>query len=143
MVDADRWSILCLVNGSFIIYLMGFYQDADYERKNMKRKPQKYRNQPTVVDGIRFASKKEAARYGILSLLESQGKIDNLRLQPRIPLMVNGVKIGHYVGDFSYSLNGKEVLEDVKSIATRTPVYKIKKKILETYDPPVAITEIF
>ncbi len=122
---------------------MGFYQDADYERKNMKRKPQKYRNQPTVVDGIRFASKKEAARYGILSLLESQGKIDNLRLQPRIPLMVNGVKIGHYVGDFSYSLNGKEVLEDVKSIATRTPVYKIKKKILETYDPPVAITEIF
>lgn len=96
-----------------------------------------------MVDGIRFASKKEAARYGILSLLESQGKIDNLRLQPRIPLMVNGVKIGHYVGDFSYFHNGKEVLEDVKSIATRTPVYKIKKKILETYDPPVVITELY
>lgn len=57
--------------------------------------------------------------------------------------MVNGIKIGHYVGDFSYSLNGKEVLEDVKSIATRTPVYKIKKKILETYDPPVVITELY
>jgi len=103
----------------------------------------KYGAIKTVVDGITFHSKKEAERYKILALLESQGKIDNLRLQPRIPLMVNGIKIGHYVGDFSYSHNGKEVLEDVKSIATRTPVYKIKKKILETYDPPVVITELY
>ena len=43
----------------------------------------------TVIDGITFASKKEAERYKILALLESQGKIDNLRLQPRFPLMVN------------------------------------------------------
>ena len=86
----------------------------------------------TVIDGITFASKKEAERYRILSLLESQGRIDNLRLQPRIPLMVNGVKIGHYVADFQYELAGKQVIEDVKSKATRTPVYKIKKKILET-----------
>jgi len=102
----------------------------------------KYRAIKTVVDGITFHSKKEAERYKILALLESQGKIDNLRLQPRFPLMVNGVKIGHYIGDFMYSCNGREILEDVKSIATRTPVYKIKKKILETYDPPVVITEI-
>lgn len=97
----------------------------------------------TVIDGITFASKKEAERYKILSLLESQGRIDNLRLQPRIPLMVNGVKIGHYVADFQYDLSGKQVIEDVKSKATRTPVYKIKKKILETYDPPVVITEVY
>ena len=30
----------------------------------------KYRNEPTSVDGIRFASKKEAWRYGELKLLE-------------------------------------------------------------------------
>ena len=122
---------------------MGFYQLADYERKNMKRKPPKYRNQPTVIDGVRFASKKEGERYRILSLLESQGRIDNLRLQPRFALMVNGIKIGHYVADFQYDLSGKTVIEDVKSPATRTAVYKIKKKILETYDPPVVITEIY
>tara|TARA_R100001460_G_scaffold62506_1_gene102690 strand:- start:42 stop:365 length:324 start_codon:yes stop_codon:yes gene_type:complete len=103
----------------------------------------KYGSIKTVVDGITFHSKKEAERYKILALLESQGKIDNLRLQPRIPLMVNGVKIGHYVGDFEYSYSDKKVLEDVKSKATRTAVYKIKKKILETYDPPVVITEIY
>jgi len=122
---------------------LGFYQLADYERKNMKRKPPKYRNQPTVIDGVRFASKKEGERYKILSLLESQGRIDNLRLQPRFALMVNGVKIGDYVADFQYDLSGKTVIEDVKSPATRTAVYKIKKKILETYDPPVVITEIY
>tara|TARA_R100001510_G_scaffold27028_1_gene23766 strand:- start:93 stop:416 length:324 start_codon:yes stop_codon:yes gene_type:complete len=103
----------------------------------------KYGAIKTVIDGITFASKKEAERYKILSLLESQGRIENLRLQPRIPLMVNGVKIGHYVADFQYSLSGKHIIEDVKSKATRTPVYKIKKKILETYDPPVVITEVY
>ena len=103
----------------------------------------KYGAIKTVVDGITFHSKKEADRYRQLALLESTGKIDNLRLQPRIPLMVNGVKIGHYVGDFQYVHQGKQVLEDVKSIVTRTPVYKIKKKILETYDPPVVITEVY
>lgn len=122
---------------------MGFYQLADYERKNMKRKPPKYRNQAVIIDGVRFASKKEGERYKILSLLESQGRIDNLRLQPRIALMVNGVKIGHYVADFQYDLSGKTVIEDVKSPATKTPIYKIKKKILETYDPPVVITEVY
>tara|TARA_B100002019_G_C21271257_1_gene602479 strand:+ start:2494 stop:2853 length:360 start_codon:yes stop_codon:yes gene_type:complete len=97
----------------------------------------------TVIDGITFASKKEAERYKILALLESQGKIDNLRLQPRFPLMVNGVKIGYYIADFQYDLSGKQIIEDVKSKATRTPVYQIKKKILKTYDPPVEITEIY
>ena len=53
----------------------------------------KYRAVKTVVDGITFHSKKEAERYKILALLEAQGKIDNLRLQPRIALMVNGKKL--------------------------------------------------
>ena len=103
----------------------------------------KYRAVKTVIDGITFHSKKEAERYKILSLLESQGRIDNLRLQPRIALMVNGVKIGHYIADFQYDMAGKQVIEDVKSKATRTPIYKLKKKILETYDPPVEITEVY
>ena len=103
----------------------------------------KYGAIKTVVDGITFHSKKEAERYKILALLESQGKINSLRLQPRIPLMVNGIKIGHYVGDFEYIHLGNKVLEDVKSVATRTAVYKIKKKILETYDPPIVITEVY
>ena len=102
----------------------------------------KYNAKRTIVDGIRFASKKEAQRYGQLALLESTGKIDNLRIQPRIPLMVNGQKIGHYVADFQYEFAGKLIIEDVKTPATRTPVYKLKIKILQTYDPPVEIIEV-
>ena len=102
----------------------------------------KYNAKRTIVDGISFASKKEAQRYSQLALLESTGKIDNLRLQPRFPLMVNGTKIGHYIADFEYDFNGKHVIEDVKTPATRTAIYKLKIKILSTYDPPVEITEV-
>ena len=104
----------------------------------------KYNAKKTVIDGITFDSKKEAARYSELVLLEKSGHISNLRLQPEFPLMVNGTKIGKYVADFSYlTKSGNRVIEDVKSKATITSVYRLKKKILETYDPPVVITEYF
>ena len=35
------------------------------------------------------------------------------------------------------------IIEDVKSKATMTPVYRLKKKILSTYDPPISIREYF
>ena len=103
----------------------------------------KYRNKKTVVDGITFASKREANRYCELVLLQKAEKIYNLKMQPRIPLMVNGVKIGHYVADFEYSVNGKTVIEDVKSPVTKTPIYKLKMKIIQTYDPPIVVKEVF
>ncbi len=103
----------------------------------------KYRNIKTQVDGITFDSKKEASRYGELKMLAKSGYIENLRLQPEFPLMVNGKKIGKYVADFSYFKNGVKIIEDVKSKATMTPVYRMKKKILATYDPPITITEHF
>ncbi len=105
-------------------------------------KVNKYRNKITEVDGIKFHSKREAKRYQELRVLEKWGVIENLETQPRIPLMVNGQKIGHYVGDFRYKENGKVKIEDVKSPATITPLYKIKKKILLTYEPPIVINEV-
>ena len=88
----------------------------------------KYRNQPTIVDGRRFASKREAARYGELCLLERAGKISELKVQPRYPLSVNGTKIGSIVPDFAYVEHGSLVCEDVKSKATITPIFKWKAK---------------
>ena len=102
----------------------------------------KYRAKKTKVDGKTFHSKKEAFRYTALKMMERQGLIQDLICQPRIPLEVNGKIIGHYVGDFKYWDGEKFVLEDVKSPATKTPLYKLKKKILETYDPPINIIEI-
>lgn len=108
----------------------------------MNRK-NKYGAKKTTIDGITFASKKEAARYCELKYLFSIGAIQQLELQPKVPLMVNGKKIGNYIGDFAYIENGKKVIEDVKSKATMTAVYRLKKKILDTYDPPVVIRELF
>lgn len=101
----------------------------------------KFRAKRTSVLGVTFHSKKEAARYIQLRALESAGVISRLECQPRIPLMVNGKKIGTYVGDFRYIENGAIVTEDVKSEPTKTPLYKLKKAILATYSPPILIRE--
>lgn len=102
----------------------------------------KFNNKKTELNGITFDSKKEAARYYYLSMMQRAGNITNLELQPKIPLMVNGKKLGHYIGDFRYIENGEVILEDVKSVATKTAVYNLKKKILASYDPPILIREI-
>lgn len=88
----------------------------------------KYGAKATTVDGHRFASQAEARRYGELKLLEKAGEITNLELQPKYPLLVNGVVIAHYVGDFRYHVKGLPVVEDVKGV--KTPLYRLKKKML-------------
>lgn len=90
----------------------------------------KYRNQPVDLDGHRFASKAEARRYSELVLLERIGDIADLELQPRYPLVVEGQKIATYVADFRYQRDGRTIVEDVKSPASRTPVYRLKAKLL-------------
>ena len=95
----------------------------------------KYRAQPKVVDNVRFASTKEADRYEALKLLERVGAIRDLLLQPRFDLVSStGEVVGAYLADFKYfSVElGKEIIEDVKSPATATPLYKLKKKIAES-----------
>ena len=47
----------------------------------------KYRNRTCVVDGIAFASKKEARRYGVLKAMEQAGQISNLQLQKEFVLI--------------------------------------------------------
>lgn len=85
----------------------------------------KYRNKPTVIDGKRFASQKEARRYRELRLLEDAGKISNLKTQVRIQLIPGIV----YVADATYTENGEEVIEDVKGY--RTQVYRLKAKLFK------------
>lgn len=91
----------------------------------------KYRARSTIVDGIKFASVKEARRYGELKLLQKAGKIRNLELQPRFPLIVGGVKVCEYRADFVYHDDrGKIIVEDVKGYK-KIQVYQIKKKLFE------------
>lgn len=108
----------------------------------------KYYNKKTIIDGIVFASKLEAKRYTELKLLEKQGIIKDLELQPSYDLIPSFKKDnktyrkGTYKADFSYFdiENNKTIVEDTKGF--KTPVYMLKKKLFEYNYPNLTITEI-
>jgi hypothetical protein len=86
------------------------------------KKYSKFHAKPTIVDGVRFASKREAARYQDLKLAEQAGSITDLKLQPRFEFPIGF----RYTADFRYMQNGKEVIEDVKGMMTRDATLRIK-----------------
>jgi len=91
----------------------------------------KYGARKTVVDGIKFDSKREAGRYSYLKALERTGHITNLILKVKYPLIVNGVKIGRYTSDFEYEEGGAHIVEDVKSPATKKARdYRLRKLLM-------------
>jgi len=101
----------------------------------------KYKAVKTEVDGIMFDSKREAARYMELRLLERAGEIKNLELQPAFECRIDGKKICTYKADFRYFTAKECVVEDVKGM--KTPVYRLKKKLVEALFPGVKIQEVY
>lgn len=94
----------------------------------------KYKNKKTKIDGIVFDSIKEAKRYQELKVLEKNGVISNLELQPAYKCVVNDKWITTYKADFRYfhPVAMNVVVEDVKSPMTaKLPVYRIKKKLVK------------
>jgi hypothetical protein len=108
----------------------------------------KYGARAVVVDGVRFASQREANRYGELLMLARAGELRDLTLQPRFELHAHRlsivhappVAIGAYLADFAYvTKDGTTVIEDCKGF--RTPLYRWKKKHVEA-EYGVRIVEI-
>lgn len=103
-----------------------------------KKKKGKYKNEKTETNGIKFDSKKEARRYMELRQLETVGKISDLKLQHTFTLQEafttesgDRIQAIKYIADFTYIEDGKFVVEDVKSPATRSnPVYRMKNKMM-------------
>ena len=107
------------------------------------RKRHKYGAKPCVIEGIRFASQKEGARYQELRLLEKAGEIHELDVQPRYPLEALSLTgnrsrpLGEYWGDFVYCecdrgercVQSRLVVEDVKGYDT--PLSKWKRRHVE------------
>lgn len=103
----------------------------------MKR-VRKYRNQPTYVDGRKFDSKAEARRYGELKILQFDRQISDLKCQVPFQLFgKNGRKVCEYRADFAYTEGGKEVVEDVKGVATRA--FGIKAKLFVDNYPHIEL----
>lgn len=110
----------------------------------------KYHNTKWEMDGEKYDSQKEARRGAELKLLERAGEISGLRRQVKYELIpaqyIDGKCVERkceYLADFVYKDNktGEEVVEDVKSPATRTQVYKVKKKLM-LYMHGIQIKEI-
>ena len=113
----------------------------------------KYFNKKTIsLDGSVFDSRKEARRWGELSLLLRAGKITDLDRQVKFELIPaqyetyerygkNGQRLKDgtrlveraaiYTADFVYTdENGVRVIEDTKSQATRTEAYILRRKLM-------------
>ena len=129
--------------------------------RGWRRNGTKYNATKCLVDGIEFASKREANRYLELRLLERAKEISDLRLQVDFELIPNQYatekrygKNGQplkdkqvllerkvvYRADFVYKDNdGKTVVEDTKGF--RTTEYVLKRKMF-LYKYGFPITEI-
>ena len=98
----------------------------------------KYGNKKWELDGKTFDSQREARRYQELRYMMRAGMITDLQTQvpfELIPSQRVGGKVVErpvkYVADFVYTTeDGVRVVEDVKSPATRTPQYVIKRKLM-------------
>ncbi|MEE0969587.1 MAG: DUF1064 domain-containing protein [Clostridia bacterium] len=102
----------------------------------------KYHNiKTTTSDGITHDSIKEANRWCELKLLERAGRISDLQRQVKFELLPKQGKERaiHYIADFVYMEDGKQVVEDVKGF--RTKEYKLKKRML-LYFTGIRIKEI-
>lgn len=113
----------------------------------------KYHNKPTervtpAGNVLRFDSQKEARRYDELATLERAGKIRDLRMQVDFTLQEaytdgegHRVRAIRYRADFTYvqvketigeyTFRDQLVVEDVKSRATRTKEYIMKRKLMK------------
>lgn len=90
----------------------------------------KYFSRITVIDGIKFHSRREAQRYAELKLHVKAGNLVSFERQVPFVCAVNDVKVCTYYADFvTYSKDGQRTVEDVKGF--RTDIYKLKKKLVE------------
>ena len=102
----------------------------------------KYKAVKTEVDGIVFASKREAKRFVELKLLQRAGKIEGLTCQPKYELVVNGKKVGRYTGDFYYfdRETKKLIVEESKGYRVRD--YVLRRNLFRALNPSIEHREV-
>jgi hypothetical protein len=100
----------------------------------------KYGNKKTKIGDITFDSKREAARWSHLCILERAGYISGLRRQVAFELAPSVKFEGaarakpalRYFADFEYVEKGARIVEDVKSEATaKKEAFVIKRHLMK------------
>lgn len=94
-------------------------------------KPRKFRNEPIVVDGRRYASKREAEYCEDLIRLEKAGKIGGLELQKRFELLgPTGEVICVYVADAAFWDHERDRFRVIDVKGVETEAFKLKRKMM-------------
>ena len=104
-----------------------------------KRRRGKYNARKTTLDGRTFDSAAEARAYAQLQIMQANGEISDLRLQPKFELQPSFTdahgkrqRAITYTADFAYMQDGVMVVIDVKGgKATQTQVFRVKWKMLQ------------
>lgn len=100
----------------------------------------KYGAKRTVCEaGHTHDSKIEAKRCNQLVALQAEGKIHGLEQQPEFRVVIGDKLVCRYVADFAWFVSDCRIVEDVKGMLT--PVYRLKKKLVEAAHPGTVITE--
>lgn len=98
----------------------------------------KYGAKKTVIGSHTFDSTAEAKRYSHLFILQQQGEITELSLQPEYPIFINGVQVCKVKLDFRYrDKKGCIRIEDVKG--KDTAVSRLKRKMVEAAYPGMKV----
>jgi hypothetical protein len=93
------------------------------------KKHNKYHNKKCEYKGLKFDSLLERDRWIYLEDCQKDGIIHSLDRQIKIPLIVQGILICHYVADFQYNIAEHKIIEDCKGILT--DVFRIKSKLFK------------
>lgn len=122
--------------------------------KSRYRSKSKYHSKKITRDGMTFDSLKEYRKFRELTLLEKAGEITDLKRQVEfelIPAQYEEIPTGEvykrgerkgqpktkqvcveksvrYIADFTYTENGKKVVEDTKGVLTKD--YILKRKMM-------------
>ena len=92
----------------------------------------KYGNEKVESTDGKFDSKLEYYRWCDLKLLEKAKQITELKRQVKF-VLIDKSKYGReisYMADFTYIQGNKLIVEDTKSSATKTPLYRLKKRLM-------------
>ncbi len=108
----------------------------------------KYGNRKVVTaTGLKFDSAAEFNRFVVLDDKQAYGEISDLKLQPEFEILPSFSYLGKehyraikYRADFSYTENGRMVVEDVKGFATEA--FKIKAKLFRYRYPEIELRVI-
>lgn len=95
-----------------------------------QRKQNKYKSVSTIVNGIQYHSKKEAAYAMELSLRKEAGDIKSWERQVKIDLSFHGKHVTNYYIDFVITHND-DSLEYVEVKGFETDVWRLKWRMFE------------